>query len=56
MADSKRPVSKVAAGGTAGAVSIVIVYIAGQLGVDLPPEVSSALTTIVSFAAGYLKA
>jgi len=47
---------KVAAGGIAGAVTILVVYIAGVLGLDVPPEVSSAFTTLVAFGAGYLKA
>lgn len=38
-----------------GSVTVVLVYILGQLGVDLPPEVSSAVTTILG-AAGALVA
>ncbi len=49
------PVPKVAAAGAAGAVTVLIVYIAGLLGVDLPPEVSSALTALFAFGAGYIK-
>jgi hypothetical protein len=49
------PTNKVAAGGAAGALSILIVFVIGQLGIDLPPEVSSALTVLISFAAGYFK-
>lgn len=46
---------KVQAGGAAGAASIVVVFIAGQLGLDVPPEVASALTVLISTGAGYLK-
>lgn len=50
------PQPKVVAGGVAGALTIVLVWVAGQFGLDVPPEVASAFTVLVSFAAGYLKA
>lgn len=50
------PQPKVVAGGVAGALTIVLVWVAGQFGVDVPPEVASAFTVLVSFAAGYFKA
>lgn len=46
---------KVAAGGAAGAASIVLVFVLAQAGIEIPPEVSSALTTLIAFAAGWLK-
>jgi hypothetical protein len=46
---------KVSAGATAGALSVVLVWTLAQAGVVLPPEVSSALTTLLSAAAGYMK-
>lgn len=46
---------KVAASGVAGAVTILLVYVAALLGLDVPPEVSSAFTVVVSAAAGYVK-
>lgn len=49
------PQPKVVAGGVAGALTIVLVWLAGQFGVDVPAEVASAFTVLVSFAAGYLK-
>ncbi len=51
-----RPHPKVAASGTAGAATIVLVWVLGQAGVSVPPEVAAAVTTLLSFAAGYLKA
>lgn len=48
--------SKVRAGSLAGAVSILIVFFLSEVGVEVPPEVASAITTVLSFAAGYLKA
>lgn len=49
------PTSKVAAGGAAGALTVVLVWILGALGVDMPPEVASALTVLLSTGAAYLK-
>lgn len=46
---------KVQAGGVAGAFTIVTVYVAGLLGLDVPAEVASSFTVLVSFGAGYLK-
>lgn len=51
-----KPHPKVAAGTTAGAASIVLVWLLGQAGVSVPPEVASAITTLLAFAGGYLKA
>lgn len=49
------PQPKVVAGGVAGAVTVVLVWVAGLAGLDVPAEVASAFTVIVSFAAGYFK-
>jgi putative flippase GtrA len=40
---------------TAGAVTLVIVFVLGQLGVEIPADVAAAVTTIIAFAAAYLK-
>lgn len=48
--------SKVKAGSLAGAVSVLVVFFLDQVGVEVSAEVASAITTVVSFAAGYLKA
>jgi biotin transporter BioY len=53
---SRKVHSKVAAGTTAGAASVVLVWLLGQAGVAVPAEVASALTTLIAFAGGYLKA
>lgn len=55
MSGSRAPAAKVAAGGAAGAASVLVVFIAGQLGLDVPPEAAAALTTLFAFAAGYLR-
>lgn len=46
---------KVAASGVAGAVTILLVYVAALVGLDVPAEVASAFTVVVSAAAGYMK-
>lgn len=47
------PQPKVLAGGVAGAVTVLLVYVVGLAGVDVPPEVAAAVTTVITFAAGY---
>lgn len=50
-----KPKPKVVAGGIAGAITGIIVWIAKELGLDIPPAVASYLTVAVSFAASWLK-
>lgn len=50
---SLTPVRKVAVGGAAGAVTIIIVWVAGLLGLDVPAEVASAFTVLITFAVAY---
>ena len=50
-----KPNSKVQAAGFAGALTIVLVWALAQAGVELPPEVASAITTVIATAAGYIK-
>lgn len=52
---SKRPRKKVVAGAVAGSATVVIVWLLGQFGVDVPPEVASALTVLLGSGAAYLK-
>lgn len=49
------PTQKVTAATAAGAASVLVVFIAGALGVDLSPEAGAAIATLLAFAAGYLK-
>lgn len=49
------PTSKVAAGGAAGAFTVVLVWVLGEVGVDITAEVASALTVLFSTGAAYLK-
>jgi putative flippase GtrA len=49
------PTAKVAAGGVAGAVvTLLITALQRWLHWDVPPEVSAALVTVVSFLVAYL--
>ncbi len=43
------------AGGAAGAFAIVIVWVAGQLGLEMPSEVAAALAALLATLAGYLR-
>ena len=48
------PTAKVASSGAAGAFVLIFVWVLDDyFGVQLPPEVAAALTTLLSFAAGY---
>lgn len=48
------PRRKVAAAGLGGAAAVLIVWVIGLFGVELPPEVAGAITTVVGFAVAYL--
>ena len=51
---TKAPARKVTAGGVAGAVGTVVVFVLNQFLPDpVPPEVAAALTVLLSFAASY---
>ena len=52
---SIEPTQKVAAAGAAGSVTVIVVWIAGLLGLEVPPEVASAFTALISFGAGYFR-
>lgn len=48
------PTQKVAAAGIGGAITIVLVWLTKQIfNIDIPAEVASAVTAIVSFLSGY---
>lgn len=50
-----KPQPKIQAAGVAGSLAVVIVYLCGMLGVEMTAEVAAAVTTLLAFAAGYLK-
>jgi putative flippase GtrA len=48
------PRPKVAAAGIAGAITTIVIWILNSLlGVEVPPEVAAAITTVLAFLAGY---
>jgi hypothetical protein len=49
-----KPSRKVAAGGMAGALTTIVVFIATQLGLDVPAEVAAAVTTLFATGLAYL--
>ena len=51
---TKTPGRKVGAGALAGAVTVIGVYVAESFGAEVPPEVASAVTTVLSFVTSYL--
>jgi hypothetical protein len=53
--ETAAPTNKVAAAGIGGSLSIILIYLVGLTGVQLPPEVASAITALVAFLSGYLK-
>ena len=50
-----KPVPKVTAAAAGGGLAVILVWVAGLLGVDVPPEVAAAFTTVLSFAGGWIK-
>ncbi len=44
---------KVATGALAGAVSVIVVWIISKFGMDVPPEIASAFTTVISAGSSY---
>lgn len=51
----RAPRPKVVAGTVAGAATVIVVWLAGRFGLEVPPEVAAAVTTILAFGAAYLK-
>lgn len=49
-----KPNVKVTAGALAGALSIILVWAIGLVGLDIPPAVASALTVLITFGVSYL--
>ena len=47
------PKRKVGAGALAGAISALVVWIAGVNRIEIPPEAASALTTVITFITSY---
>lgn len=50
-----KPDTKVAAGGIASMLTIVVVWILSTFGVDMPAGVAAALTGLISLVVAYFK-
>lgn len=55
MEEALLPTPKVAAGGIAGAITILIVAALAAFGIVLDPVAASALSTLIAFGAAWLK-
>jgi putative flippase GtrA len=51
--ESTLPTRKVGSGALAGAVTVIAVWIIDLFGVEVPPEVASAITLILMFVTSY---
>ena len=47
------PNRKVTSGALAGALSVLVVWVVGLFGLDVPGEAGAALATVLAFATGY---
>lgn len=52
---SRAPVAKVQAAGASGALAVLVVFVAGALGLEVPAEVAAAVATLAAYAGGYLR-
>lgn len=50
-----KPTKKMAAAGIGGAASVVLVWALSEAGVRVPADVAAAMSTLISFAAGWLR-
>ena len=55
MADHAKPAAPVKDAGIGGSLALVVVYVAGLLGVDMPAEVGAAIAAIAVYAATHLR-
>lgn len=46
---------KTSAAAVAGAVTVLIVFLAAQFGMEIPGDVAAAITTVIAVVAAYLK-
>lgn len=49
------PSAKIASAGIGGALSVILVWVLGLFGVDMPAEVAASMSAAIAFAFGYLK-
>lgn len=48
------PTPKVAASGLAGAVTVILVWVAGLAGLEVPAEVATSVTFVLMIAVAYM--
>lgn len=48
------PTRKVKVGGASGAVALVVLWIAGQVGLDMTAEVGAAIAYLITLGGAYL--
>jgi putative flippase GtrA len=48
------PVRKVTAGLLAGALTVILVWVASLAGLEVPPPVAAAVTTLLTFVTSYM--
>ena len=54
MMNTYVPTRKMATVGVAGSITVMVVWAVSHFGVQVPAEVASAFTTLISFAGGWL--
>lgn len=53
--NTRKPIeTKVAAAGAAGSVTVILVWVASLLGLDVPDAVAAALTVLITVGTAYL--
>lgn len=50
-----RPTKKVTAGALTGALTVIALAVLNYFGIELPPEVSGAITGVLTSGAAYMK-
>lgn len=49
------PTAKAGSAGIAGALSVIVIWVLSSIcKIEIPPEIASAITTVVAFAAAYI--
>lgn len=54
MATNPTPTRKVGGGGIGGSAAVLIIFIAQQLGLEVPAEVAAAFVAVIMFVVSYL--
>lgn len=49
-----KPTKKVSAAGIGGAISVLVIFVAQEFGVEIPGDVGAAIGTVAAFTLGWL--